>query len=953
MLRLRRLGWLALILGLAIAVPAAAQVSAGRIELTVVDSTGAILPGVTVELTGQQTATAVTGAAGIARFLTLPPGTYQVKATLAGFGDYVNQAIEVVAGGNVQLVARLNVAGLQEQVQVTAESPIIDTKKTANSTAVTLEELQNVPSSRDPWVVMQTVPGIIVDRVNVGGSESGQQSAYQAKGASGGDATWNLDGIPITDMAATGSSSAYYDFDMFQEMSVTTGGSDMTSPTGGVHLNMVLKSGTNMFHGSTRVYFEGENMQSNNMDEQLAIDLGSPNGKGNRTSQYSDYGFELGGPIIKDRLWGWGSWGKTDVRILTIRQTPDRTILKNSGLKLTGQVTRNLRAGFTYFFADKNKYGRSASATRPPPTTMNQKGPNKLSKYEVNYVAGDSLFLTVRGAHYPAGFQLDPQGGLDAQITNGDDGVWGGSYWDYKSDRPQDTIIGEGSFFRGNHEVKFGYSWRKVTVDSSSHTPGNQLVSYYNGYPDMYVDVASYWASANVAHYQAAWIGDTMTMDRWTINAGVRFDWQNDGTLAVSEPAVPGFEQWLPAIQSSAVPNAIKWNSFTPRVSVAYALDESRKTLLRGSYALFASQLGNGTSGIISVVQYRAIGFTGVDTNGNGYADPSEVDTSDIQWWTGFDINNPGQLDQPINTIGDYSVPKTHEIMFGVDRELMPNFGISAAFTYRRMYDFTWTPSIGVRSSDYQVQGTLTGSDLPDGSSYSVPYYFVPESALSPGAIAGGDEYVTRDGYRQRYWGIEVMAVKRLSNKWMARFGFSTNDHREYFDNPNALEDPTGAPGSPKVDGGLVVRSSGGSGKSGIYQLLPKYQFIANGLYQAPYGIDLGFNMVMRQGFGQPWYQDRISTPDDYFSSRKTVLLVTDVGENRLPAVTSFDFRLGKVFNVERANINIDLDIFNLFNSGAVLGRQYNKRLTGATGFNQVLEIMNPRILRLGLRVNW
>ena len=945
---------LVLAAALAVAGPASAQVSTGRIELTVVDSTGAVLPGVAVELTGQQAATAVTGAAGVARFLTLPPGTYQVKATLAGFGDYVNQLVEVVAGGNVQLTARMAVAGLAEQVQVTAETPVIDTKKSANSTAVTLEELQNVPSSRDPWVVMQTVPGIIVDRVNVGGSESGQQSGYQAKGAAGGDATWNLDGIPITDMAATGASSVYYDFDMFQEMNVTTGGSEMTSPTGGVHLNMVLKSGSNMFHGSGRFYFEDESMQSNNMDEQLAIDLGSPNGKGNRTKKYSDYGFEIGGPIIRDRLWGWGSWGKTDVRILTIRQTPDNTILKNAGLKLTGQVTRNLRAGFTYFFADKNKYGRSASATRPPATTLDQKGPSKLSKYEVNYVAGDSLFLTVRGAHYPTGFQLDPQGGIDSQIYMGDDGVWGGSFWNYKSDRPQDTVMGEGSFFRGNHEVKFGYSWRKVTVDSSSQTPGNQIISYYNGYPDIYADVASYWASSNLAHYQAAWVGDTITMDRWTVTLGAGFDWQDDGTLAVSEPAVPGFGEFLPAIESSPVPKAVKWNSFTPRVSVAYALDESRKTLLRGSYALFASQLGNGTSGQISVVQYRAIGFTAVDTNGNGYADPGEVDKSDIQWWTGFDIDNPGQLDEPINQINDYTVPKTQEVMFGVDRELMPNFGISAAFTYRRMYDFNWYPRIGVRRPDYVQAGTLSGSDLPDGSSYSAAYYAVDESKLGAGALAGGDEYTSREGYHQRYWGIEVMATKRLSNRWMARLGFSTNDHREYFDNPDtAIQDPTPGTSTPLVDGGLVVRASGGSGKSGIYQLLPKYQFIANGLYQAPYGIDLAFNMVMRQGFGQPWYQDRVSTPGDYFSSRKTVLLITDIGENRLPAVTSLDFRVGKVFTIDRANINIDLDFFNLFNAGTVLGRQYNKRLTGATGFNQVLEIMNPRILRLGLRVNF
>ena len=86
------------------------------------------------------------------------------------------------------------------------------------------DELQRMPSSRDPWVVLQTVPGVVVDRVNVGGAESGQQSNVLAKGAGTTENTWNLDGIPVTDLASTGSSPTYYSFDMFQEMSVTTGG---------------------------------------------------------------------------------------------------------------------------------------------------------------------------------------------------------------------------------------------------------------------------------------------------------------------------------------------------------------------------------------------------------------------------------------------------------------------------------------------------------------------------------------------------------------------------------------------------------------------------------------------------------------------------------------------------------------------------------------------------------
>src|SRR5260221_617337 len=241
------------VMALAIATPSAAQVSTGRIDASLADSTGAVLPGVTVDINGPQSHTAVTDALGEAHFLNLAPGTYTVSAKLSGFSDYLNKNIVVGTGASVPLKIALSVAGVATRVEVTAGTPTIDTKKMTTSTNVSVEELQNIPSARDPWVILQTVPGVIVDRVNVGGAESGQQSSYQAKGASGGDNTWNIDGIAITDMAATGSTPTYYDFDMFQEMQVTTGGADVSSVTPGVQLNMVLKSGSNTPHGRSRI----------------------------------------------------------------------------------------------------------------------------------------------------------------------------------------------------------------------------------------------------------------------------------------------------------------------------------------------------------------------------------------------------------------------------------------------------------------------------------------------------------------------------------------------------------------------------------------------------------------------------------------------------------------------------------------------------------------------------
>jgi hypothetical protein len=977
--RIRKLSAVAAawLVAVAISAPAAAQFYTGRIDVTVVDQTGGRLPGVNVDITGPVNQSQVSDAQGEAHFLNLPVGTYAVKATLSGFKDYENKNVPVVSGGGVPLEVRLGVAGTAETVNVVAETPVIDIKRTTTATNVTLEELQNIPSARDPWVVMQTVPSIVVDRVNVGGSESGQQSAFNAKGAPGSANTWNLDGIPITDLAATGSTPTYYDFDQFQEMNFTTGGADVQNGTPGVGINFVLKQGSNTPHGSTRYFFEREGMQSNNAPPALIQALAAsqkPSANcaasgftkhcGNRTDHYDDYGVELGGPIFKDRLWGWGSAAKTDVKILTFAGTPDQTILKDYALKFNGQVNTAMRAGYTFWYGDKNKFGRGAGTTRPPETTTDQKGPTKMNKGEASFTLGNSVFLVGRYAHISGAFTLVPEGGMDKSVYQDDSGVYHNSYYNYSSERPQDVVSGEGSWFKGKHEVKFGYSWKKFGVASVTTWPGTRTISIWNGYPNILVKALRDYVSNTEGRYQNAFLGDTISLSRATINLGLRWDRSVSSALAASVPGVPGFESaGLVALQVPGVPDAIKFNNVTPRVGVNYSVGESRKTQIRASYAMFAAQLGAADASVVSPAPYSYVYYNAVDRNGNNVADLNEILFNEgNQGYSGFDPANPTRVDKSVNVIGsDLHSPKTHEFVVGVDREVMPQFSVSAAFTYRRFTDLRWAPRIAVRRAQYTQTGTFTGT-FPEVGSVSIPFYAINPSAVPPG---GGREYINRDGYHQRYMGAELSAVKRLSNRWQMRLGFSTNNHAEYFDNPaTSIEDPTpvcsfgpatttyGASCQPLVDGGQVLRPTGGSGKSQIYVALPKYQFIANGMYQGPWGLDFAANLVTRQGYSQPFFRSRVATGDQ-LANNKSVLLIKDVDENRLPAVTSFDGRIEKAFKFGVTNLAIDFDVFNLFNNATVLGKQYDARLTGPTGFNQVLEIMQPRIMRLGIRFNF
>src|SRR5205814_2923954 len=147
------------------------------------------------------------------RFLNLPPGPYKLTVALSGFTTNVRENVIIEGGRNVNLPVSMRVASVAETITVTGASPIVDVKKTGTATNFTSDELQKIPTSRDPFALMRSVPGVLVDRVNIGGNETGQQSNFASKGTRPQDAVWTLDGIVVNDMAATGACATDFHFD--------------------------------------------------------------------------------------------------------------------------------------------------------------------------------------------------------------------------------------------------------------------------------------------------------------------------------------------------------------------------------------------------------------------------------------------------------------------------------------------------------------------------------------------------------------------------------------------------------------------------------------------------------------------------------------------------------------------------------------------------------------------
>jgi Carboxypeptidase regulatory-like domain/TonB-dependent Receptor Plug Domain len=967
---------------------ASAQVFTGRIDMTVEDSTGGRLPGVTVDITGPVNLSQVTDAQGETHFLNLSVGTYTVKASLSGFNSYQNASVEVGVGASTGLSVKLGVSGTTETVFVTAATPLVDTRREATTTNVTFEELQGIPTARDPWVIMQSVPTIVVDRVNVGGAGSGQQSVFMGKGNGVLDNTFSIDGVPITDMVATGSSAAYFDFDMVQEMSVTTGGADSSTMTPGVQLNMVLKKGTNIYHGDARYYFENTGLESNNISPALATSLGSPNGLGNRINQYTDDGFDIGGPIIKDKLFAWGTAARTDIQNYNLINVFDKTTFDNYALKLDYQASSATRLNFTYFEDNKIKLGRNAGGFAPTllaAATENQNGPTRYYKGEGDFAVGQRLFASARYAYTQAGFTFVPEGGTAANILVNSAGVQSGSNFSFTSDRPQYYAGADASYFAGKQEIKFGFSYRRTPVTSLTSYPGNQILTTqlsssqgaagYGGFPflsptingspcggcNATAEVLRNAPTAALGQYSNLFVTDTISLNRLTVTAGVRYDHQTSSLTSASVPGVPGFTSILPAITVSPVSNVFDFNAVEPRVGATFALDDSRKTVVRANYAVFASQLPAAAATFVSPGAYSQVTYAANVQNSTGAALASEVNTNYVLSHNGVNFSNPNApLAATNGNLVNASDPRTQELQFGVDRELMPSLVVGATFTYRRFTNLIWDVPQGITSADYQQAGTLTGT-LPTGQAYSVPYYAL--SAAAGAAWNGLWTATNRPDYYQTYKGFELTVTKRMANHWMGRLGFGTNSWREYFSNratsiidptPTAYQQVSGLQWQlpvpyqtgPGVNGGSMVLYDDSSGESNVYIVPVTYQLSANGLYQAPWGLSFAANVIFRQGFGQPYFFGNTQTTD-VIQGQKNVLLSSNVDNNRLPNVTTLDGRVEKSITFGRYKAALDFDVFNLLNSGVTLANQYNASFST---FGQTLEIINPRIARVGLR---
>ena len=635
--------------------PAAAQVTNGEVIGKVTDQTNAGVPGVTVSLESpaiQQPMVTVTQASGAYRFVQVPIGTYTVTFSIPGFKTVKRTGVVVETGFSAEINTKLEVSTIEEVIDVTAATPIVDTKNTTTGAVINRETLDIIPTARDPWAALNMVPGVMLSGVNVGGSASGQQLTVTTRGVGDNQNMWNIEGASITDMSALGASTVYYDFDSFQEIQVTTGGSDASVQSGGLNINLISKSGSNVFKGTFSGAYSDDNMQWLNITRDLFY------GGGNATSPLTgtpmlknyEYGGDAGGPVLRNRLWYWGAARRQLInnRVVgffqstpecspppltydQIKETlrcmqPDWTELNNLSAKFNYQLNSANRFQFLMNFADKVRNARGASATRPPETVYVQSSDYSFMgtptyNLKHTWVLNDKLVFDSGFNHTAGGFLLDfpdPARQYDLQpFFNDVTDTWNRSFdRQVEGPRPTTEVKTDSSYFwsnllGGDHQVKFGARYKMWKTGSGEHTGGNAVAQYddidgdgstscttlqrtTNCYGNsLSPELVRIYRDANTLSQSwtyGAYIQDNYSRGRLRLNLGLRYDFQDGETKGTCVPASTFAPDVLPAFCWNGADATRPFRDWAPRLAATYDLFGTGRTVLKGSYALFFDQ---------------------------------------------------------------------------------------------------------------------------------------------------------------------------------------------------------------------------------------------------------------------------------------------------------------------------------------------------------------------------
>jgi len=950
---------------------AAAQVQTGSITGTVSDASGAVLPGVTVTLTGEKliggAATQVSDATGTYRFDRLPPGAYAVKFELQGFKTVTRDDIRVSASFVATVSPKLEVGNLQESVTVTGESPTVDTKSNLQQTVMTQEVLEGVPSGRDPWSVAKIIPGVQVGTYDIGGTQSFQQSSLSSHGSSTNDVSYNIDGATVNwPGGGGGATMLYYDQGMFEEVNYMTSAIPAEVMVGGVSINMVTKDAGNKWRGDARYNFSSGCLEQPTAAGQRAsvgcletdnVQNGIDDGRlpssflGNPVKTMWDFNLAGGGAIVKDKLWVNGSIRRWIVdKLVAARnsngtQAIDDNTLKNYSGKAVFAASSNQKWALSYNYNNKIRgHRRDGGFQAPDIASLVQTNPasSTQAKYtgirnKLVYESSFSLMDGQTNYFYQPDTLATAVRLEDATLNRSDFAAQ--RHEEQPNSRLQfdNTASYATSGLGGDHLLKAGVQFARLYFESRYDVQNNTYLIYSNGRATSVREYNTPTTSKNIDRVLGLFVQDAWSVGRkLTLNLGLRFD-HNTGILP--DQSNPQRQFVAPQSLSSSAP--ISQNLFVWRTGLSFDPKSDGHTAIKASYSRYGLQVG--IDRVMNVNPFSSSFQTcpWTDPNSDGIAQAGEIQQAQC---SGFP-----ELNIRYGNANGFDWPYSDEVTAGVERQIMRDMRVGVMYYYRTNRNQIGLRNTAVPSSAY-VPFTITVPNGPGGTltnptpTTATAYNLVPTFNGLQNNVIDNQPYLDTT-----YKGIEFTAQKRFSRRWQMTAGLTIGKNTggiNQFTNSGSSGQSLGN-GNDLNDPNFTAFSNGIVGNDS------DVAFRLSGSYQIPGDVMIAGSLVSNAGypFISTYSVTRAAAAAVGVNLTRASQLValSQRGDERLPNMTLADISISRTFKFGPRRFVPRFDIFNLMNSNTA-----DSIATGVGGTYLVPQtIVAPRVMKVGFAINF
>jgi outer membrane receptor for ferrienterochelin and colicin len=879
-----------------VALPLAAQTTGG-IQGRVTDDQGASLPGVSVEAKSvslQGARVAVTSADGRFRLELLPPGDYTVSFALSGFSKQTQTAVAVALGKETTLNAAMKIA-VSAEVTVTGEAPVVDTTTTSVGSNLDTRTVETLPTGRNYSSVVQVVPGVSTDASN----NNTDQTTITVYGSSGAENSFYIDGVNTTG-AEYGFQGKELNYEFIQAVDVKTGGyeAEFGRATGGI-INVITKSGGNEFHGDVFGYYDNDSLQKS---ADPVVNTGGT------TAGFTkkDFGLDLGGFFIKDKLWFFGAYDKVkNTQKSTLPSGPNAgQVVESSSdrdlasAKLTFKITSSQSVIGTFFQDPRDDDGAIVDGDHTlngdPATYLGTRsfgGKDFALRYEGLF--GASAIVNAQISRHKEKNSIGPASSSADVIEYRDEAndffQTGGFGLIQDKSFKRDAFLINGTYLLSQHEIKLGFEYEKEDADVVKRMSGGQRVDtsvdpvdpsktiyrhFYWTTPDATIDNAPVSALLSSPQHKVTtlFLQDRFTpLPNLTINAGVRWDRQQ-------------------IYDASGAKQIDLKHDFAPRFGFIFDPTNDHKTKIFGSYGRYYEQIPMDL--VIRSFSYerqpRIFNFSPTDTHPDAQAEADIGGSSAILG--GFtEPSDPNLHNQYL-----------HEYILGAEREVIPNVALGLKGIYR---------SYGEVIEDFLCadDGTYCIGNPGKGIMQNVFTldYSTQLPAQKPVRIYKGVQLDVTKRYSNGWYAQASYIYSRLQGNFDGEFAPFTNvgadpnisaayDYYDFF--TNGKDHPGSLPPLTKTNDGLLSNDR-------------KHQLKVNGIWTAPFGLSVGLSAYYISGTPVTRY----GYSDAY--GRYEFFLLPRGSEGRTPDLYEADLHLGYPVAVGPVKINLLVDVFNLLNA--------------------------------------